>query len=347
MSNQNLTRITDEKQKKQLLQNLESMKECFQGEPFSGEGLAQIMRKMKNDDHSEKNEDFKKKLAEYQPLLYELLSGNTLQGWGTVDAMISGRKEPSQRFVKDLALFCTKAFVYDESVTSEDLLQRDMAPFPPLRQVRERWSRYAGIYRCFYPYHGDRGLELRAALLQMKEKAGELHCCFITGIRRDRRFPEVLKLFEEDLQKNFVAELEKYNKSLPSSEARLACYQGKMDPSISDYFQLRLQRMEEGNNNVAVIFLRRWDKSAQPLYSGGIATVTLCRKDDILTYPMTVTRQEMSLKNEKELLLRHLTHSINGEAGLQMSTEMDKSWNKSVMDWCFWKDEETEENGSL
>lgn len=342
MESRKLTTITDEKQKKRLFQNLEAMKERFQGEPFSGEGLAQIMRKIKNDDHTENNEEFKRKLAKTQPLLYEILSGNTLQGWGTVDAMTAGRKEPSRRFVKDLAAFCTKAFSFDRDVTCEELLTCDLAPFPPLRRINERWNRYVGIYHGYFPYQGERGLELHGSLLEMREESGILLSRFITGIRRDLRFDELKQLLTDYPKENFVDKFRQYSEILPPYEARMACYEGSADSSIPGYFQLKMQRMDKENTNTASIFLRRWDKSTQPQYSGSIGTVILCRENDMVTYPLAVTRCGLSLQQEREMLVRHLGRVQDGESLLRISSEADRKWNGAIMDWCFLQDEEKE-----
>ena len=331
MANKKKTSHYTEKEKKQLLRNVDAMRERFQGEPLSGENLALLKRKVVEDAKSYRK--FKLDLEKRQPLLYQLLTGDTLQGYSTIYNVISGREEPSKVFVKDMAAFCTKAFSFDEDITEEDLLGRDIK-FPPLRRINERWERYVGVYRCFYPYQGAQSLSLRGGFLQLNEENGQLFCRFVTGIRRDKRFDDVMKLFLADISKQeFVRVFEEYNKSLPESEARLVCYEGEADVTILGYLLFKAPRKD--NENVALITLRRFDTSSQPHYSGCIATVTLYRKDDVVTYPMTVSQQEFSLNGEKDVLLQYLKKSIHGEAGMKISEDMDKNWNQTVMDWCF------------
>jgi len=336
MKNKRNTHGYSEHEKKRLLANIDAMKERFQGEPFAGENLALLKRKVVEQEESYRI--FKKKLEEREPLLYKSLTDDTLPSHSSIYDVLAKRKEPSRRFVNDMASFCTKVFSFDETVEADDLLTKDLSPFPPLRRINERWNRYVGIYRGFYPYHGDRGPELRGALLQITEAQGVMLCRFITGVRKDSRFDVLRELLMADItEEQFAEAFEEYNKSLPSPEARLVCYKGSAELSVPGYFLFKAQRID--NQNVALLSLRRFDSSAQPHYSGGIATVTLCRSDDMVTYPMLVTQSAFSLQKDKEMLFRHLKGGIRGKAGLKLSVEMDKNWNQSIMDWCFWQEE--------
>lgn len=337
MANRIKTDYLSDKETEYLLNNINAMKERFQGEPFHGEGLSQLRRKVTGREKSDLL--FQKRLKETQPLLFEIVSGNTLKSHVQIYHVESGKKKANRGFAEDIAAFCTKAFAFDETVTPEDVVTKDLSPFPPLRRINERWKRYVGTYRCFYPYQSERGLELRGGLLDLKEEEGHLRCRLITGIRKDERFEDILGFIKLPIE-HFMKRLEQYSKTLSSHEARLACYEGSADVSIDGYLFLKAPRVD--NQNVALILLRRFDTSSQPHYSGCIAAVTLCRKDDVVTYPMTVSLPEFSMKQEKELLLRYLKDSIHGEAGLSLSADRDKKWNQSVMDWCFWQEENDE-----
>ncbi len=332
MGNRAKTDKFSEKEIKQLVLNMYAMKARFQGEPFCGEGLSQLRRKATG--HDKSHLEFQKKLQLTQPLLFKLASENVLPDCSTIYKVETGKDKPSPKFVKAIADFCTQAFSFDKTITADDLLTSTLS-FPPLRRVNERWERYVGTYRCFYPYQSENGLELRGGILDLSEKEGDLLCRFVTGIRKDERFIELMewiKLPTEEL----IKKLEQYGKNLTSHELRPVVYEGSAE--VSDgYFHFKAQRAD--NNNVAWLILRRFDTSSQPHYSGCIATVTLCREDDVVTYPMAVSLPDFSMKNEKEMLLRYLKSGIHGEAGLNLSVDMDKKWNRSINDWYIWQEE--------
>ena len=142
---------------------------------------------------------------------------------------------------------------------------------------------------------------------------------------------------------NFYEAFRRYNDSLPVYEGRMVCYEGVRDPAYEGYFFLRMDRVE--HHNVLTALLRRWDRSAQALYSGGIASVTVCRSDGITSYPMAVTREELSLVQDRPMLERYLHRSRadNGVPGMVVTREMDKRWNRAVMEWCYRSAEGTDE----
>jgi len=178
-------------------------------------------------------------------------------------------------------------------------------------------------------------LELRGAILDLRESEGKLLCRFITGIRKDERFAELMEWVKLPIE-DFSKKLDQHSKILNQHEPRQVIYEGSADVSIDGYFHFKAQRTD--NNNVALIILRRFDTSSQPQYSGCIATVTLCREDDVVTYPMTVSLPGFSMKRDKEILLRYLRKSIHGEAGLNLSVDTDKKWNRSINDWYIWQE---------
>lgn len=344
-------RITEE-QKNALLANLERMKQCFAGAPFKKEGeeLHQVLRKVKAP-MTEKEINFAAELKEKYPVLHKALFYGPLPGHANVKDFSSGKIVPTKDFVEVLTDFCKEAFAVDETFSTQDLLERELNPFPRLRRIADVWGRYIGIYRAFYFYpeslEGDEQ-ELHGALLQLKENRsnGGLQGRIITGVRRDKRFAALQQLLEDEEKgkiENFYEAFRAYNDSLPVYEARMVCYEGEVDFTYSSYFFLRMDRVEHRNS--LTLLLRRWDRSAQTYYSGGIGAVTVCRSDGVTCYPMAVTREPFSLEKERPMLERYLRRSQveSGVPGILVSRELDKRWNRAVMEWCCRNAEDDEE----
>lgn len=324
-------RIEDPKQVEQLRRNLKLMQSSFTGKGLKNEPLHVMLRNKWN------YETYDKDLRNNHPILHEALQ--VFRAWNTVYQQTSGRQLPTHELVDDLATFCSAAFSFDEDVTKHDLLTRDLDPFPPLRRESERWGRYEGLYRSFYLYpdtlEGDEE-QLHGGLLQLREAKGKLLCRWVTGIRREERFAPLEQMLTNTPDEEFFAALTVYNKSLPSYEGRLVCYEGSMDPDVTGFFLLRMRRV--GHPNAAQILLRRWDESAQAFYSGGVALVNLFRdqsKADMVCHAALITRERMSLDKERELLLRHLGYAGNGVRGLCVPVDMDRKWNQAVMEWGY------------
>ena len=324
-------RVTDGQELERLAGNLSAMRRQFVGSPLSGEKLYQLLRSKWSD------AEYDRELKEKHPVLHQAAAG--FRSWNTVYQQTEGGQLPTRELVEDIAAFCTRAFAFDSDVTAEDLLCRDLAPFPPLRRENERWGRYVGLYRCFYLYpdslEGDE-LQLHGALLQLREERGKLLCRWVTGIRRDERFGALEELMTGAPWADVPRRLTAFSRTLPPYEGRLVCYEGSMEPSIPGFFLLRLQRVE--HPNAAVVALRRWDDSAQPDYSGGVALATLFRdhsKANVACHAMLLTREKMSLAGERALLMRHLNYADNEGKGLCVPVEMDRKWNQAVMEWSY------------
>lgn len=312
-------RVTEEWQWYNLIDNLAAMKDRLWGQ-----ALHNIRRK-----HSEDPSY----LAEEHPVLHQALY--ELPAWSALFSYTKG-EAPTYKQVDKIAAFCNKAFAFDRTITREDLLYTDLAPFPPLREETEHWKRYTGIYRGFYLYPDSlEGNELHGSLLQLRENIdGFLLCRWITGIRRDERFPELEELLTQHPEEGIYDAFRLYNASLPPYESRMVFYEGVMDPSIPGYFLLKLLRRDHSNS--ALVMMRRWGNSAQAHYTGGAALVNLFRdqsKAAASSHPMLLARQHITLTREKNVLLRHLRCARQPEPGLTMSLDMDRKWNQALMEW--------------
>lgn len=331
--------VTDEGQLACFYKNLKAMGQRFEEKPLSGEALYQLLRKVRE---REKYPEFAKDLGEAYPVLFETLSGNILPSWNTVYKYTVGGEMPTRKFVQDVANFCSKVFSFDTAVLTDDLLDSELDPFPELRRVNERWGRYVGLYRCFYYYPNAVAGEtprLHGGLMHLREEEGALLCRLVTGIRREERFPELWELMAAHPGEEGLERLKAYNDALPEHEGRLVFYDGKADFEFLGYFMMRLHRMK--HHNGALVLLRRWDDSAQKRYSGGIAAVTLFRGDDVTSFAMAITRQEMTFSGDGELIGRHLSVASQGEKGMAVSKQMDKYWNHAVMDWSCEREQES------
>ena len=314
------SRVTEEWEWYNLTDNMTAMSQQLWGEP-----LHNLRRKVTYDPQF---------LAAEHPVLHQALY--ELPAWSALYNFTKGEL-PTHKQVDKIAVFCNKAFSFDRIITREDLLYTDLAPFPPLREENERWSRYVGIYRGFYLYPESLdGEELHGSLLHLFERDGELLCRWATGIRRDERFDELEKLLLEHPGPELFDAFQRYNASLPPYESRLVLYEGIMDPSIPDYFLLKLRRCSHPNS--ALVFLRRWGNSAQTHYSGGAALVNLFRdksKASASSQAMLLARQHLTLTREKNALIRHLRSAHQTEAGLSISLDMDRRWNQALMEWSY------------
>ena len=319
-------RVTEEWEWYNLTDNMTAMSQQLWGEP-----LHNLRRKVTYDSQF---------LAVEHPVLHQALY--ELPAWSALYNFTKG-EFPTHKQVDKIAVFCNKAFSFDRTITREDLLYTDLAPFPPLREENERWKRYVGIYRGFYLYPESLdGKELHGSLLQLQEYDGELFCRWVTGIRRDERFGELEKLFLEHPGPELFHAFQLYNASLPPYESRLVFYEGIMDSAIPGYFLLKLRRRE--HSNAALVLLRRWGNSAQSHYSGGAALVNLFRdqsKAAASSQPMLLARQSMTLAREKEVLLRHLGLALQQEPGLSISLDMDRRWNQALMEWSYRQEAQT------
>ena len=312
--------VTDPWEQNQLMENICAMEDRLWGQP-----LHNIRRKHFTDPSY---------LAEDYPILHQALY--ELPAWSALFNYTKG-ETPTYKQVEKIAVFCTKAFSFDCTITKDDLLRRNLAPFPPLRTKNERWKRYVGLYRGFYLYPDSlEGEEVHGSLLQLQESDGNLLCRWVTGIRRDERFGELEALLTDHPGPEFFDVFQLYNASLPPYESRLVFYEGSMDPAIPEYFLLKLRR--RGHSNAALVLLRRWGNSAQAHYSGGAALVNLFRdqsKAAASSLPMLLTRQSMTLTREKELLIRHLHYADHRDLGLSISLDMDRRWNQALMEWSY------------
>ena len=312
-------RVTNDWERCNLLDNLTAMQDALWGQP-----LHNIRRK-----HALNPSD----LATDYPVLNRALYA--LPAWSALFSYTRG-EIPTCKQVDKIALFCTKAFAFDRTITREDLLHTDLSPFPPLREEQERWHRYVGIYRGFYLYtDAQKGSELHGALLQLQENTdGDLLCRWVTGIRRDERFSELEDLLTRHPEEDAYDVFHLYSKNLPPYESRMVFYEGMMDPSVPQYFLLKLLR--RGHSNSALVLMRRWDFSVQPHYTGGVALVNLFQdlsKASASSHPMLLSREKLTLTQEKELLLRHLRSACQPEPGMILSMDMDRKWNHDLMEW--------------
>lgn len=320
-------RVTEEWEWYNLTDNMTAMSQQLWGEP-----LHNLRRKVTYDSQF---------LAAEHPVLHQALY--ELPAWSALYNFTKG-EFPTHKQVDKIAVFCNKAFSFDRTITREDLLYTDLAPFPPLREENERWKRYVGIYRGFYLYPDSLdGEEVHGSLLQLQEDTdGNLLCRWVTGIRRDERFGELEKLLLEYPGPDLFDAFQLYNAGLPPYESRLVFYEGIMDPAIPGYFLLKLWR--RGHSNSALVLMRRWSDSAQTHYSGGAALVNLFRdqsKAAASSQPMLLARQSMTLAKEKGLLLRHLRGALQPEPGLSISLDMDRKWNQALMEWSYRQEAQT------
>ena len=311
-----------DKEKLQIFRsNLEAMEEVL------GYPLYNFKRKLYDKD---KKTDFGRKFEreykaafdaaeEYLPSCSTLRS-QTTEGGG---AVLKGST------VEKIAQFCTEAFMFDEVITGEDLLSRRIS-FPELYRTGQ-WSRYVGIYRCFYFYPGRKTAEeMHGGLLKLWEESGKLRAFLVTGLTRDRYIQELEEKIEgissRQPEEKLYSVCQEYNRKHSYEYMGLVMYQGVVQMSLPHHLLMQLQRC--GGTSVAVLALQRRDESAQNHYSGGIASVTLCRKNNITSHPMAVVRDELTLKQDGEFLEEYLRIVDNGVKGFRITNDTDTDWNQ-------------------
>lgn len=310
-------RISEQEQQ-YLKWNLDRMRESFVGKPIEGKKFHLIRRYL-----DDRKDDFPKQVEENFPVLYkalkELPSGKCLYN------QIYGGDGVTLATVEQLAVFCTKVFHFDHAVTAEELTTKDLSPFPSMRKVSGLWGRYEGIYRCFYLDQESDGKDLYGAILQLKEVDAKLQCRMVMGIRKDRYFDKLEKMLKDE-KLAVVSELDRMNLKDDNDRTQLYYYEGTMDDrSFPEYYLIKMIR-DQSNHSMA-LFLRNWSRSKKLQYSGGIAMAVRCRKEEILTYSMLLTREPFSLIGEKEFLLKHLAGTMQ-QNGLKESKDMDESLDR-------------------
>jgi len=319
-------RVTDTEQLERLRQNLTAM----QGR-LAGRHLHVYRRNL-----SDKPEFAAQEEKEHRPAFHaaqRLPAQSTLQGY------YAGREAPTWEDVDRIAEFCTAAFSFDKDTTiiAHDLLTREIE-FPALRPTQS-WERYKGTYRCFY-FYPDLRLEesggvpkLQGGLLRLWERDGELNASLITGIRRDEQFLDLERLISKVGERDIYPDFKAYNNKLPEHESRLVSYQDRVDTTLPGYLTMRLRRqgsVEHGN--VAYLILRRFDKSAQPKYSGGIASVTLCRGGNLTSFAMVVVREKLTMTLDGDFNARYLAEQGNDGRGLRITEESEGHWNRAMLE---------------
>ena len=86
-------------------------------------------------------------------------------------------------------------------------------------------------------------------------------------------------------------------------------YDGTLDDRLfPEYYLIKMIRNQ--SNHSMALFLRNWSRSKKTQYSGGIVTAVRYRKEEILTYPMLLTREPFSVIGEKDFLLKHLAGTM-------------------------------------
>lgn len=343
MSRPKISRISAEEQSL-LLHNIAAIEACFVGEEIEGKKLHLLKRYV--DERESREGSFRDSLNEKYPSLLVgldiLPSGKTLAKDLAKDPSVRA----SRATVRKLAAFCTQVFAFDHEITAEDLLTKNLHPLPPMRKVAGLWGRYEGVYRCFC--HGTEfsEKEIYGSLLSLKDVDGNLQCRMITNIRTDENFDEAVKLLhgknadkEEKISKKtgqphrkesswIDQQLHLLNMKDQNQKTQMYFYEGSIDDrSCPEYYILKLQRYESQHS--MMLFLRSWGKSKKSLYSGGIATVMQCRKEEMLTYPMVVTREKVSLIHEKNLMLKYLAGTVQ-ENGMKETKDMDEQFDREV-----------------
>ncbi len=314
-------KMISEQEQQMLKWNLNAMSRSFSGKLISGKKLHLLKRYMKERDN------FDDRLKDQHPILHEALNDDELLPSGkTLTKHLEG--PTPYKTVEKIALFCTRVFAFPHEITADDLLTQNLLPFPPMRKTSGLWGRYIGIYRTFYFEPNENEDKLSGALLQLKEAQGDLRCRMVIGIKTEYCFEKVEELLRIDSSKDFVNYLDRLNKENRNDSAQMYYYEGTIDDrTVPEYYLIQLRRYE--SQHAMTIFLRSWSKSQKPLYSGGIATVIRCRKEEILSYPMIVTREKFSLIGDKDLMMKHLQGTLQ-ENSLKETKDMDESLDREA-----------------
>ena len=314
-------KFISEKEQQQLLRNMEAMEGAFSGRLIEGKKLHLLKRYF--DEQETKNGSFKEQLQAEYPILAEALEEKTLPSGKTLTKhFVEGAP---YKTVERLAKFCTNVFAFSRQVTADDLLTKNLR-FPPMRKIGGLWGRYSGIYRCFYLEPNEKEEPLSGALLELKEVKGNLICRMIVGIKTAYCFDKAADLLKNNnSSKSLTNHLDCLNTEDENDSKQMYYYEGTMDNrTIPEYHLIQLHRYE--SQHTMSVFLRSWSRSKKPEYSGGIAMVVRCRIEEMLNYPMLVTRQRFSLHSDEELILKYLTDTLQ-ENSLKASKYMDESFD--------------------
>lgn len=332
MANTKKDKVTDPEQLKCFQKNLRAMQKRLLNEPLHN-FRRKATRSTSSMEDPKKNRFARELERDYRPAFN---AAQDLPAYSALYSYLTGGEVPQDAVVK-IADFCTAALAFGEPITDLDLLTREI-DFPALRPTVSL-KRYEGIYRCFY-FYPDLRLEesggepqLQGGLLRLKEEEGELRACLITGIRRDEQFSELETLIALSEKPEFFSAFKAYNARLPEHESRLVCYRNQVDMGIAEYLTMHLRRQgEEEHGNVAFLFLRRFDKSAQPKYSGGIAGVTLCRGGNLTSFAMVVVREKLTMAADGAFNARYLAEQSNDGRGLRITEDSEGHWNRAMLE---------------
>lgn len=314
--------VISEQEQRYLNWNLQAMQTRFAGDPIEGKKLHLIKR------YAERPDDFRLKLEEHYPVLYEGLK--YLSSGKTLAKNLNG--QTPYKAVQELAIFCTQVFAFQHTVTAEDLLTKIFDPFPPIRKVSGLWGRYTGMYRCFYLEPSTDTEEICGAFFYLREFDSFHQCYMVIGIREDWLFDKVETLVQglKDnmnplvIQQKLIQSVSQCNQEARNKGAQVYYYEGTIDDrTIPDHHLIHLRRHD--SNHTLSIFLRSWRKSQKNLYSGGIGTAIRCRTEEILTYPMIFTRSEelLSFSRDTHFLLSHLKKATL-ESRIKVTKDMDE-----------------------
>lgn len=317
MGRPKLEHIKDTKKQAQLKRNLSAMEEQL------GCTLVNFLSKKEKSGDNSFADQLKK---DYRPV-YDATT--CLLPSSTLDAHLRHPDGPPPQTVDRIADFCSRAFEFDTPISKDDLLTRDIS-FPSLLKTGH-WDRYKGVYRCFYINPDETQPQLNGGLLKVRDNDGKLQAFLVTGVWRDRYFDDLERILDDRHFDQLTAKCQAYSHQHPDAEMRLVTYQGAVETTIQGYFLLRLPRAPlKEHSNTALVLLRRFDTSAQSNYSGGIASVTLCRGDNLTSYAMVVVRERLSLSRDGEFLTHYLDQTDSGPKGIQIKKDLDETWNRDT-----------------
>ena len=313
-------RIISEEEFEQLKINIKAMEKSFSGEWISGKKLHLIKRY-----GDEKG--YKEILKRTHPVLYKALwEENILPSGRMLSKYLEG--EMPHKTVEQLAEFCTKVFAFPNTVTAEDLMTKNLSPFPPMRKKAGLWGRYVGTYYCYYQDPGLPEQDLYCALLQLDDTDGDLKCRMVIGIHDEYCLDKAEELLKIRSAKDYTHHLDILNQADLNQSTQMYYYQGTIDDrTVPEYYLIQLRRYE--SQHAMTVYLRSWSQSKKAEYVGGIATVLRCRKDEILSYPMILTRKKLSLQKNRDFLISYLDGTME-ESGIKGTKSWDEQFDKDV-----------------
>ena len=314
-------RIISEEEFEQLKINIKAMEKSFSGEWISGKKLHLIKRY-----GDEKG--YKEILKRTHPVLYKALwEENILPSGRMLSKYLEG--EMPRKTVEQLAEFCTKVFAFPNTITAEDLMTKNLSPFPPMRKKAGLWGRYVGTYYCYYQDPGVPEQDLHCALLQLDDADGDLKCRMVIGIRDEYCLNQAEELLMKIRSaKGYVHALDLLNQEDRNQSTQMYYYEGTIDDrTVPEYYLIQLRRHE--SQHAMTVYLRSWSQSKKAEYAGGIATVLRCRKDEILSYPMILTRRKLSPLKHRDFLLSYLSGAVE-EDGIKETKSMDEQFDKDI-----------------